>query len=71
MTADLSRYQRELLADPARCDRILAALPPTTPEPETVIVRVRSTEVDRGICRALAVSGISAHVEFIEETDES
>jgi hypothetical protein len=65
MGTDLARYRRELLADPALVERVLAALPAVA-ETERVVVRVRPEDVDRGIYRALevAVGGIVARVEL-------
>ena len=53
MSAELARFERELLADPALSRRVLRRLPPAPAEPERVIRCCRQT-VDLAIARALA-----------------
>jgi hypothetical protein len=66
----------ELQADPALAETVTgrSELFPAVPEElEAVLVRTRRHDIDRGIARALAlaVAGISAQVDFAEETDAS
>jgi hypothetical protein len=73
MSRDVDRYRRELLADPALCDRILTKWPMVR-EPEAVVVRVRRENVDRGIVRALrwlSEAGVPARVELLEEKTDA
>jgi hypothetical protein len=69
MTGSLSRYLSELAAAPALTGQILDTLPPLPRGGEPVIVRVRPEYVDRGTARAiaLAVEGVLATVELIQE----
>jgi hypothetical protein len=63
----LRRFRQEFLAQPELAGRVLATVGATV-EPERVTVRVRREDVDRGICRALALAahGVLARVELVE-----
>ena len=67
------RYGRELLADPALCERILRELPPASAEPERVLIKTDAGSVDSAIYKALAlaVQGIESQIEFtnVEHTN--
>jgi len=64
----LRRFRQECLAKPELAGRILATLGEPASEPDMVLVRVRHEDVDRGICRALALAahGVLARVELVE-----
>lgn len=66
----LRKFERELLADRALVEKILSdekRFPRGPQEPEPVTIRVRREDVERGICRAIALAaqGILATVEWI------
>jgi hypothetical protein len=65
----LHRFRQEFLTRPELAERVLATLGEPAPEPERVTVRVKREDVDRGICRCLALSahGIMARVDLTEE----
>jgi hypothetical protein len=73
MSREVDRYRRELLANPALSEHVLAELPMVS-EPEAVVVRVRRENADRGIARALrwmSDAGVPARVELIEENADA
>jgi hypothetical protein len=67
VTADVARFERELLQNPQLVARILATLPPVPEEPGLVIVGASPERVDEAICRALALAcqGVLARVELL------
>jgi len=66
MNADVARYRRELLADPAALvERILRELPPVADEPERVI-RCSRGNAEQAVCRALARVAVRREVWRVE-----
>jgi hypothetical protein len=66
----LSRFERELIADPELVEVILSrsdVFPPPPPEPKPIPIRCDEQSVDRAIARGavVAVNGIESRIELV------
>jgi hypothetical protein len=64
--SQLREFRAALQGDRALCERIIATLPPASPEPEHVIIKTDAASVDAAICKAvaLAVEGVEGRLEL-------
>jgi hypothetical protein len=73
--AGVARFERELRADLALADLVLArpdVFPAVPPEPEQVVIRTDAASVDAAIMRGLvlALDGTEVNLKLEEERDK-
>jgi hypothetical protein len=69
MSADVARFEPELLQDSELVEHILRLLLPAPASGERVLIKADAASVDAAICKALvlAVEGVESRIELIKQ----